>query len=96
MVVTRGDQGAIVVSDTLRARLGTYPIDFVDGTGGGDSFDAGYIAAMIEDRPELECLQLASAVGASCVPGRRDHRRIFTRAEADEFIRTHELPVEPF
>ncbi len=37
----------MAVSEALRARLGTYPVDFVDGTGGGDSFDAGYIAGLL-------------------------------------------------
>ena len=67
VVVTRGEHGSIVVSDALRLRLGAYPTEYVDGTGGGDSFDAGYIAGLIEGLPELDCLRLASAVGASCV-----------------------------
>ena len=96
VVVTRGERGAIVVSDSLRARLGAYPIDYVDGTGGGDSFDAGYIAGLIEGLPELECLKLASAVGASCVRAVGTTAGIFTREEARQFILDHELSVEPF
>src|SRR5262249_14457670 len=38
VVVTRGSQGAVSVSDALQIRLGTYPVTFVDGTGGGDAF----------------------------------------------------------
>jgi sugar/nucleoside kinase (ribokinase family) len=96
VVVTRGDRGSIAVSDTLRARLGTYPIDFVDATGGGDAFDAGYIAGLIEDLPELECLKLASAVGASCVRAVGTTAGIFNRDQARQFIRSHELSVVPF
>ena len=44
VVITRGEHGAVAVSDALRVRLGTYPVPFVDGSGGGDAFDAGYIA----------------------------------------------------
>ena len=96
VVVTRGERGAIVVSDTLRARMGAYPIDFVDGTGGGDSFDAGYIAGLIEGLSEIECLKLAGAVGASCVRAVGTTAGIFTRDEAARFIRSHEIAVEPF
>ncbi len=96
VVVTRGERGSIVVSDTMRARLGAYPIDYVDGTGGGDSFDAGYIAGLIEGLPELECLKLASAVGASCVRAVGTTAGIFTREEAARFIEAHEIAVEPF
>ncbi len=96
VVVTRGERGSVVVSDDLRARLGAYPIEYVDGTGGGDSFDAGYITGLIEGLPELECLKLASAVGASCVRAVGTTAGLFTRSEAAEFIRTHEIAVEPF
>ena len=96
VVITRGEHGSIAVSDTLRARLGAYPIDYVDATGGGDSFDAGYIAGLIEGLPELDCLKLAGAVGASCVRAVGTTAGIFDRDEARAFIDAHELLVEPF
>ncbi len=96
VVVTRGEHGSIVVSDTLRARLGAYPVDYVDGTGGGDSFDAGYIAGLIEGLPELDCLKLAGAVGASCVRAVGTTAGIFDRDEARAFINSRELNVESF
>jgi sugar/nucleoside kinase (ribokinase family) len=96
VVITRGDRGAIAMSDTLRARLGTYPVTFVDGSGGGDAFVAGYIAGVLDDLPEADCLKLASATGASCVRAVGTTAGVFTRAEAREFIARHELAMEPF
>lgn len=93
VVITCGDRGSVAISDTLRLRLGTYPVAFVDGTGGGDAFDSGYIAGLLDGLPELECLKLASAVGASCVRAIGTTAGIFTRPEADAFIRRHELAV---
>ena len=87
VVITCGDRGAVAVSDALRVRLGTYPVAFVDGSGGGDAFDAGYIAGLLDGLPELDCLKLASAVGASCVRAVGTTAGIFTRPEADAFIR---------
>lgn len=95
VIITRGDEGAVSLSDALEVRLGTYPVSFVDGTGGGDAFDAGYIAGLLEGLPELDCLELASAVGASCVRAVGTTAGVFTRPEADAFIRQHELAVEP-
>ncbi len=94
VVITCGSKGSVVVSDTLRARLGTYPVEFVDGTGGGDAFDAGYIAGLLDGLDEIACLKLASAIGASCVRAVGTTAGIFTRAEADAFIAAHELKIE--
>jgi sugar/nucleoside kinase (ribokinase family) len=95
-VVTLGDQGSVSVSSELRAQLGVYRTDYVDGSGGGDAFVAGYVAGLLEGRSELDCLKLASAVGASCVRAVGTTAGVFTRAEADAFIRAHELPVHRF
>ena len=94
VVITRGDRGLISVSDEQSLRVGAYPVDFVDGSGGGDAFNAGYIVGLLEDRSELDCLKLASAVGASCVRAVGTTAGVFDRSEAEEFLRRHELAVE--
>jgi sugar/nucleoside kinase (ribokinase family) len=94
VVITCGDRGAVSLSDGQRVRLGTYPVTYVDGTGGGDAFDSGYIAGLLDGLPEMECLKLASAVGASCVRAVGTTAGIFTRQEADAYIRRHTLAVE--
>lgn len=96
VVITRGEHGAVVLSDDLRVKLGTYPVHYVDGTGGGDSFDAGYIAGLLDGKSELDCLRFASAIGASCVRKVGTTAGIFTREEASEFMDKHELPIETF
>ncbi len=93
-MITRGELGVVSVSDALRVKLGTYPVPFVDGSGGGDAFNAGYILGLLEGRSELECLKLASAVGASCVRAVGTTAGVFTRQEAEDFIDSHELAVE--
>ena len=67
----------------------------MDGSGGGDAFDAGYIAGLIDGLDELGCLALASVAGASCVRAIGTTAGVFTRAEADLFLAKHELKVEP-
>jgi sugar/nucleoside kinase (ribokinase family) len=96
VVITRGEHGVVSVSDDLQVKLGTYPVSFVDGSGGGDAFNAGYIVGLLEGRSELECLKLASAVGASCVRSVGTTAGVFTRAEAEDFMRRHKISDEAF
>lgn len=93
VVITDGENGAVAWPNQLRTRLGGYPVTFVDGTGGGDAFDAGYIAGLLEGLDEINCLKLASAVGASYVRAVGVTAGVFTRAESAAFIAEHELAV---
>ena len=95
VVITCGEQGALALSESLQVRLGSFPVPFVDGSGGGDAFDAGYILGLLEGRTELDCLKLASAIGASCVRAVGTTAGVFTRPEADAFLARNELRVEP-
>ena len=95
VVITLGDKGVVSLSDDLEVKMGVYPTRYLDGSGGGDAFNAGYILGLLEGRSELECLKLASAVGASCVRAVGTTEGVFTRDEAEAFIRDHELTVEP-
>jgi sugar/nucleoside kinase (ribokinase family) len=95
VVITRGDEGSLSLSDRHRVRLGIYPVPYVDGTGSGDAFDAGYIAGLLDGLDEIACLKLASAVGASCVRAVGTTAGVFTRPEADAFIAAHPLEVTP-
>jgi sugar/nucleoside kinase (ribokinase family) len=94
VVVTMGDRGLVSLSDDNEVRMGAFPINFVDGTGGGDSFNAGYIVGLLEGRSEIDCLTLASAVGASCVREVGATAGVFRRREVDEFLARHEIPVD--
>jgi sugar/nucleoside kinase (ribokinase family) len=94
VVITCGDRGSVAVSNALKARLGTYPVTFVDGTGGGDAFDAGDVAGILEGLDEIGCLKLASALGASCVRAVGTTAGLFSRDEAFAFIEEHPLPIE--
>ncbi|MGE3818943.1 MAG: carbohydrate kinase family protein [Isosphaeraceae bacterium] len=96
VVITRGEHGAVSVSEELRVKLGTFSFPFVDGTGGGDAFDSGYILGLLEGRSEIDCLTLASAVGGSCVRAVGTTAGVFNRVEAEDFLARHTLPVESF
>jgi sugar/nucleoside kinase (ribokinase family) len=93
-VITMGADGAVLVSDTVRLRAGVYSVPFVDGSGGGDAFDAGYIWGLLNNLSAEDCLRVASALGASCVRAIGTTPGVFTRAECEDFLRTHKLRIE--
>lgn len=96
VVITQGDKGSVLVSEEVRLRAESFPVTFVDGTGGGDAFDAGYIAGLLKGASPKECLLLGSALGASCVQQSGATDGVFTRAQAEQFLNSHTLKIEEF
>jgi sugar/nucleoside kinase (ribokinase family) len=93
-IVTLGDRGAVLVSDDRRLRAEAFPVRFVDGTGGGDAFTAGYITGMLRGLDAEGCLRYASGLGASCVQAIGTTTGVFTQAEAEAFLRQNPLRIE--
>lgn len=93
-IITMGGDGSVLVSDSVRLRAGAYPVEFVDGSGGGDAFDAGYIFGMLHNMSTEDCLRHASALGASCVRAIGTTPGVFTRSECEHFMRQHTLKLE--
>jgi sugar/nucleoside kinase (ribokinase family) len=94
VVITCGSRGSILVDDKIRLRAGSYSVPFVDGTGGGDAFDAGYICGMLDGLEVEDRLRLASALGASCVRAVGTTPGVFTRPECEAFLKGQNLRIE--
>jgi sugar/nucleoside kinase (ribokinase family) len=94
VIITMGDRGSVLVGEGVRLRAETYRVPFVDGTGGGDAFAAGYIAGLLRGLDAEGCLRLGSAVGASCVRAIGTTTGVFTRAELEAFLRDNPLRIE--
>jgi sugar/nucleoside kinase (ribokinase family) len=94
VAITMGGDGAVLVTESVRLRADVYPVDFVDGSGGGDAFDAGYIYGLLQGLDAEGCLRVASALGASCVRAIGTTPGVFTRAECEEFTRRLDLRIE--
>lgn len=94
VIITLGGDGALLIGPEGVYRAGTYPVEFVDGSGGGDAFDAGYIYGMLRGMGVEDRLRYASALGASCVRAIGTTPGVFTRPECEEFIRRHDLTIE--
>jgi sugar/nucleoside kinase (ribokinase family) len=94
VVITQGHVGSLLMTDKLRLRAGVYPIEYVGGTGSGDAFDAGFIMGLLTGGDERDCLRWGSAIGASCVRSVSATDSVFTRPEAEAFMRENQLRVE--
>jgi sugar/nucleoside kinase (ribokinase family) len=93
-IITMGDRGAVLVGKSGRLRADAFKVPFVDGSGGGDAFAAGYILGLLQGEDAAGCLRLASAVGASCVRAIGTTTGVFTRSELDAFLREQSLRIE--
>lgn len=70
VVVKDGEHGAVAVSAAGPAILEPgHPVAAVDTTGAGDSFDAAFLAGVLQDRPPAACLAMACRAGALSTRG---------------------------
>jgi len=70
VVVKCGLTGAISVRDDQIVRSPAFPVDVVDTTGAGDSFNAGFLYAhVVQGMPLEEALRFANACGALSTTG---------------------------
>jgi sugar/nucleoside kinase (ribokinase family) len=91
VVITCGAEGALLAGPGKTFRAGSFPIEFIDGTGSGDAFAAGYISGLIDGASPERCVEIGSALGASCVRRAGATTGVFTQAELDEFLSRHRL-----
>jgi sugar/nucleoside kinase (ribokinase family) len=94
VVITCGAEGAVLAGPGGTFRAGSFPVEFVDGTGSGDAFAAGYISGLIDGASPERCVVLGSALGASCVRRAGATTGVFTSPELDEFLSRHHLAIE--
>lgn len=70
VVVKCGPAGAMALHDGQVVRSPAFPVDVVDTTGAGDSFNAGFIHAYVfQGLPLQEALRFANACGALSATG---------------------------
>ena len=93
VVVTCGPQGAVLKTGNSKLRSGSYRVQFVDGTGSGDAFVAGYVYGLLNQHDVHACLRYGSALGASCVRTTGATTGVFTAAELEAFVESQELSI---
>jgi sugar/nucleoside kinase (ribokinase family) len=64
VVVKLGAKGALAIAGDDAIRVSATPVEPVDSTGAGDSFDAGFLAARLNGESLTEAVALGCACGA--------------------------------
>jgi sugar/nucleoside kinase (ribokinase family) len=64
VAIKRGNKGAIAQQGSERVNCNAFPVEVVDTTGAGDSFNAGFIYGFIKGYSLLDSLRMACACGA--------------------------------
>ncbi|KKD08778.1 carbohydrate kinase family protein [Streptomyces sp. WM6386] len=88
VAVTRGGEGALLVTAEGTESVPAFEIDVVDTTGCGDAFSAGFLRGISLDRTPREAAILGSAAAALVAQGLGSDHGDFDLAEADEFSMT--------
>jgi sugar/nucleoside kinase (ribokinase family) len=95
-IVTRGEDGALLMSAHETLEAPAFSIEVVDVSGAGDAFVAGFIVGLLEQWTMLDSLRFASLIGASACTSLGCTRGVFTRAESEVYLRSHQLPIKPY
>jgi ribokinase len=86
IAVKQGGDGATAWRDGQAIRQSPFPVQVVDTTGAGDSFDAGFIYGYLNGYPLEKTLQLAAACGALSTRAAGGTAAQATLEEAEEVI----------
>ncbi len=93
-IITQGEKGTLYFSQKEQFRARVFPTNYVSGSGAGDAFDAGLIAALLEGRNHRDAVKWGSALGASCVREVSTTGGVFRKDELLAFLDEHELEFE--
>ncbi|MFI6436716.1 carbohydrate kinase family protein [Streptomyces sp. NPDC050759] len=88
VAVTRGGDGALLVTAEGTETIPAFEVEVVDTTGCGDAFSAGFLRGVGLDRTLREAAILGSAAAALVAQGLGSDHGDFDLAEADEFSMT--------
>jgi sugar/nucleoside kinase (ribokinase family) len=92
-IITRGEDGALLMSAHETLKVPAFPVEVVDVSGAGDAFVAGFIVGLLEQWSLADSLRFASVIGASACTHLGCTGGVFTRAEADMYLQSHQLPI---
>ena len=63
-VAKLGAQGCLTIANGQTLRQGPFPVQPVDTTGAGDTFNAGFLEAWLKKKPLAQCLRWGAVCGA--------------------------------
>ena len=88
VVAKLGKDGAMALDGDQLIQVPAYPVETVDTTGAGDSFNAGFLHRWLQGAPLVECLRLGAACGALSTRALGGTAAQATLAEAEALVRS--------
>lgn len=85
-VAKLGAQGCVTLEDGRPLSVRAFPVDPLDTTGAGDSFDAGFLHRWLEGGPLVDCLRWGAACGALSTRALGGTARQADRTEAERMV----------
>jgi sugar/nucleoside kinase (ribokinase family) len=89
VVAKLGKDGAMTLDGGRVVHVPAYPVETVDTTGAGDSFNSGFLHRWLAGAPLVDCLRLGAACGALSTRGLGGTATQPTLEEAEAFMRRH-------
>ncbi len=93
IVITQGSRGSLARRGNEVIQAGSFRVNSVDESGAGDAFAAGFLTGLLEQWPLEQCLQFASAVGASCTRALGCTAGVFRFDEALSFVANNSMEI---
>ncbi len=89
LVVKLGAEGAVAVRGEERIRVPAWPVQVMDTTGAGDTFDGGFLAGWLKGEPLRRAVELAVTCGALTVAQVGGFNGQPTWEEANAYLAAH-------
>lgn len=86
IAIKLGKGGSMLVTDEGRINISPFPVREVDPTGAGDSYDAGFICALLGGKSPEEAARFANAVGAISITEKGGMGGIPTKEEVESLV----------
>ncbi|OIQ31129.1 MAG: 5-dehydro-2-deoxygluconokinase [Alphaproteobacteria bacterium MedPE-SWcel] len=94
VIYKMGQEGALTLAEGAEIRTGIYPVTAVKPNGAGDSFMAGLLAAIAEERPLKEAVLRGSACASIVVSQPGCAPAMPTTPELDAFLAARSGPTD--
>lgn len=86
LILKQGPKGVTVLSEGKQLHFPAVPVEVKDTVGAGDSFDAGFITALLEGKQVQEMGEFALATAALTCTGTGPLEHMPTRAQVDALL----------
>ena len=90
LVVTLGEEGALLVTDNTEQKFDAYKVPVVDTVAAGDAFTAAFCVALMEGKSLPEAVQWGNAAGAIAVTRPGAQPSMPKREELIQFLKEHQ------